>query len=119
MARDPRFLPGPAWVDTAWADAPVSPLWRRNLQAFFDAGRLRETGRICLLELTGPPSPEWADIALDGGCSGLVVPSAALRLVAHAAHRLPLLVRDPGDLAVARDLGVAAVADVDPALAAA
>lgn len=118
--RDPRTLPGPAWVDAAWVDAPVSPLWRRNLQALFEAGRLRETGRLCLLELEGDPSREWGDIAVDGGCSGLVVPWSALAMLSVHAHRLPLIVRlaDPALLPEALELGAIAVAGIDPRVAA-
>lgn len=112
-----RLLPGPDFVDRAWGGADHTPAWRRNFQALFDAGRLAGTGYLCLLDMVGPIDDprRFAELAVDGGCSGLVLDARHLDAVApRYAHRVPLVVGLPADADAAafrrvRDLGVTAV----------
>ncbi|MES2644963.1 MAG: hypothetical protein V4850_36085 [Myxococcota bacterium] len=112
-----RLLPGPDFVDRAWGGADHTPMWRRNLQALFDAGRLAGTGYLCLLDMVGPIDDpcRFAELAVDGGCSGLVLDARHLDAVApRYAHRVPLVVGLPVDADAAtirrvRDLGVVGI----------
>jgi class I fructose-bisphosphate aldolase len=112
-----RLLPGPDFVDRAWGGADHSPAWRRNFQSLFDAGRLAGTGYLCLLDMVGPIDDpcRFAELAVDGGCSGLVLDARHLDAVApRYAHRVPLVVGLPVDADAAtlrrvRDLGVVGI----------
>lgn len=112
-----RRLPGPDFLDRAWGGANPSPAWRRSFQALFDAGRLSGTGYLCLLDMVGPIDDplRFAELAVDGGCSGLVLDLRHLAAVApRFAHRMPLVVGLPEDadaatLRCVRDLGVVAI----------
>ncbi|MDP2308179.1 MAG: hypothetical protein Q8P18_19320 [Pseudomonadota bacterium] len=112
-----RLLPGPDYVDRVWGGGDRSPAWRRNFQALFDAGRLAGTGYLSLLDMVGPIDDpcRFAELAVDGGCSGLVLDARHLDAVApRFAHRVPLVVGLPVDADAAtlrrvRDLGVVGV----------
>jgi class I fructose-bisphosphate aldolase len=111
-----RLLPGPDFVERAWSNGPI-PAFRRNFQALFDAGRLAGTGHLCLLDLVGPAEDpaRFGELAVEGGCSGLVLALRHLDAVApRFAHRLPLIVgisadADASVLRRVRDAGAVGV----------
>lgn len=112
-----KLLAGPDFVDRAWGTPDHTPAWRRGFQALFDAGRLGGTGYLSLLDLVGPidDPARFAELAVDGGCSGLVLAERFLDAVApRYAHRLPLIVglaadADAATLRRVRDLGAVAI----------
>jgi class I fructose-bisphosphate aldolase len=89
-------LPGPDFVDRAWGPSDRTPAWLRSFQALFDAGRLVGTGYLSLLTATPDEQDPvgLAELAVEGGCSGLIASERVLGVIARThAHRVPLIAR--------------------------
>jgi class I fructose-bisphosphate aldolase len=110
IPRDQLQLPGPDFVDRVVAISDRSPAVMRNLQGFFDHGRLGGTGYLSILpvdqgiEHSGgasfAPNPLYFDpenivrLALEGGCNAVASTLGVLGAVARRyAHRIPFLVK--------------------------
>jgi len=102
--------PGPDFVDRIWLVSDRKPSVLRNLQALYDAGRLRGTGYLSILpvdqgiEHSAGASfaknliyfdPEaLATLALEGGCSGFASTLGVCGAISRKfAHKLPLIVK--------------------------
>jgi class I fructose-bisphosphate aldolase len=103
-------LPGPDFIDRVWMQSDRNPQVLRNLQAFFDHGRLGGTGYMSLLpvdqgiEHSGGASfaknPLYFDgeniirLAIEGGCNGVATTFGVFGTVARKyAHKIPFLVK--------------------------
>lgn len=103
-------LPGPDFVDRVWMQSDRNPQVMRNLQSFFDHGRLGGTGYMSLLpvdqgiEHSGGASfaknPLYFDgeniirLALEGGCNGVATTFGVFGTIARKyAHKIPFLVK--------------------------
>jgi len=103
-------LPGPDFVDRVWMQSDRNPQVMRNLQSFFDHGRLAGTGYMSLLpvdqgiEHSGGASfaknPLYFDgeniikLALEGGCNGVATTFGVFGTIARKyAHKIPFLVK--------------------------
>jgi class I fructose-bisphosphate aldolase len=103
-------LPGPDFIDRVWMQSDRNPQVMRNLQAFFDHGRLAGTGYMSLLpvdqgiEHSGGASfaknPLYFDgeniirLAIEGGCNGVATTFGVFGTVARKyAHKIPFLVK--------------------------
>jgi len=110
IPRDQLQLPGADFVDRVVAISDRSPVVMRNLQGFFDHGRLGGTGYLSILpvdqgiEHSGgasfAPNPLYFDpenivrLALEGGCNAVASTLGVLGAVARRyAHRIPFLVK--------------------------
>ncbi|MDY7108853.1 MAG: class I fructose-bisphosphate aldolase [Planctomycetota bacterium] len=103
-------LPGPDFIDRVWMPSDRNPQVLRNLQAFFNHGRLGGTGYMSLLpvdqgiEHSGGASfaknPLYFDgeniikLAIEGGCNGVATTFGVFGTVARKyAHKIPFLVK--------------------------
>jgi class I fructose-bisphosphate aldolase len=103
-------LPGPDFIDRVWMQSDRNPQVLRNLQSFFDHGRLGGTGYMSLLpvdqgiEHSGGASfaknPLYFDgeniirLAIEGGCNGVATTFGVFGTVARKyAHKIPFLVK--------------------------
>ena len=103
-------LPGPDFIDRVWMQSDRNPQVLRNLQSFFDHGRLGGTGYMSLLpvdqgiEHSGGASfaknPLYFDgeniirLAIEGGCNGVATTFGVFGTVARKyAHKIPSLVK--------------------------
>lgn len=103
-------LPGPDYVDriVAASDRPIPVL--RNLQAFFNHGRLAGTGYLSILPVdqgiehsagaSFAPNPIYFDpenivrLAIEGGCNAVASTLGVLGAVARKyAHKIPFLLK--------------------------
>lgn len=103
-------LPGPDYVDRAYAlsDRPTPVL--RSLQSLLDHGRLARTGYVSILPVdqgiehsagaSFAPNPAYFDpesivkLAIEGGCSAVASTLGVLGSVARKyAHRIPFLLK--------------------------
>jgi fructose-bisphosphate aldolase, class I len=104
------LLPGPEYVDRAYAlsDRPTPVL--RNLQAMFTHGRLAGTGYLSILPVdqgiehsagaSFAPNPDYFDgdnivkLAIEGGCNAVASTLGVLGSVARKyAHKIPFIVK--------------------------
>jgi fructose-bisphosphate aldolase, class I len=104
------LLPGPDYVDRAYAlsDRPTPVL--RNLQQLFDRGRLANTGYLSILPVdqgiehsagaSFAPNPDYFDpenivkLAIEGGCNAVASTLGVLGAVARKyAHKIPFIVK--------------------------
>ena len=99
-------LPGPDFVERTWVDSDRSPAVLCGLQRMFDQGRLGGTGYLSVLDARGEPD---VDLAIEGGCSAVILTLDGLRASARRyAHRIPLIVVTDAPAEV-RDLGAVGV----------
>jgi class I fructose-bisphosphate aldolase len=103
-------LPGPDFIDRVVANSNRGPAVQRNLQAFFNQGRLGGTGYLSILPVdqgvehsagaSFAPNPLFFDpeniirLALEGGCNGVASTMGVLASVSRKyAHKIPFLVK--------------------------
>ncbi len=110
ISKDRLCLPGPDWVDRAFAqsDRPTPVL--RSLQTLLNHGRLAGTGHVSILpvdqgiEHSGgasfAPNPDYFDpenivkLAMEGGCNGVASTLGVLGSVARKyAHKIPFILK--------------------------
>ena len=110
ISKDRLCLPGPDWVDRAFAqsDRPTPVL--RSLQTLLNHGRLAGTGNVSILpvdqgiEHSGgasfAPNPDYFDpenivkLAMEGGCNGVASTLGVLGSVARKyAHKIPFILK--------------------------
>ena len=108
--KDQLHHPGPDFVDRIWipSDRPINVL--RNLNHFFNAGRLAGTGYVSILPVdqgiehtagaSFAPNPIYFDsekiveLAIEGGCNGVASTFGVLGSVARKyAHRIPFILK--------------------------
>jgi len=110
ISKERLYVPGPDFVDRAWGQSDRSPRVRRNMQAFFNHGRLGGTGYLSILPVDHgisfsagsafAPNPRYFDpreivrLVLEGGCNGVITTFGVLGSVAEEfAHKIPLLLK--------------------------
>lgn len=103
-------LPGADFVDRVMALSNRKPSVLRNLQAFFNQGRLAGTGYLSLLPVdqgvehsagaSFAPNPMFFDpkhiveLAIEGGCNGVASTLGVLGIVARQyAHKIPMILK--------------------------
>ncbi len=103
-------LPGADFVDRVMALSNRKPHVLRNLQAFFNQGRLAGTGYLSLLPVdqgvehsagaSFAPNPMFFDpkhiveLAIEGGCNGVASTLGVLGIVARQyAHKIPMILK--------------------------
>ena len=110
VSKEHLHLPGPDFVERIFtpSDRPAPML--RNLQTFYDHGRLAGTGYLSLLPVdqgiehsagaSFAPNPIYFDpeniikLAIEGGCNGVASTLGVLGSVARKyAHRIPFVVK--------------------------
>lgn len=110
IPKENLHVPGPDFVDRIFiqADRPAPVL--RNLQSFFDHGRLAGTGYMSLLPVdqgiehtagaSFAPNPIYFDpeniikLAIEGGCNGVASTLGVFGSVARKyAHKIPFIVK--------------------------
>ena len=108
--KEQLHLPGPDFIDRILVPSDRSPAVQRNLQSFFDHGRLAKTGYLSLLPVdqgiehgagaSFAPNPIYFDpenivkLAIEGGCSGVASTLGVLGSVARKyAHKIPFIVK--------------------------
>ena len=110
MPKEGLQLPGADFVDRvmAFSDRKASVL--RNLQAFYNQGRLAGTGYLSLLPVdqgvehsagaSFAPNPMFFDpkhiveLAIEGGCNGVASTLGVLAIVARQyAHKIPMILK--------------------------
>lgn len=110
IAAKDLHLPGPDFVDRVYAATDRSPQVLRNLQQFFNHGRLSGTGYLSILPVdqgiehsagaSFAPNPIYFDpanivkLAIDGGCNGVASTLGVLGAVARTyAHKIPFILK--------------------------
>ena len=110
IAKELIHVPGPDWVDRAFAptDRPINVL--KNFQSLLNHGRLAGTGYVSILpvdqgiEHSGgrsfAPNPIYFDgenivkLAIEGGCNGVASTLGVLGSVARKyAHKIPFILK--------------------------
>ncbi|MGN6677235.1 MAG: class I fructose-bisphosphate aldolase, partial [Streptosporangiaceae bacterium] len=108
VAKNELHLPGPDFVSRVWKDSDRSVQVLRNLQSFFDHGRLAGTGYLSILPVdqgiehtagaSFAPNPIYFDgdkiveLAIEGGCNGVASTFGVLGSIARKyAHRIPFI----------------------------
>ena len=103
-------LPGPDFIDRIWIGSDRNPQVLRNLQSFYDHGRLAGTGYMSILPVdqgiehsagaSFAKNPAYFDgenivkLAIDGGCNAVATTFGALSSVSRKyAHRIPFMVK--------------------------
>jgi class I fructose-bisphosphate aldolase len=103
-------VPGADFVDRVMALSNRKPSVLRNLQAFFNHGRLAGTGYLSLLPVdqgvehsagaSFAPNPMFFDpkhiveLAIEGGCNGVASTLGVLGIVARQyAHKIPMILK--------------------------
>ena len=108
VPKSQLHLPGPDFVSRVWKDSDRSVQVLRNLQTFFDHGRLAGTGYLSILPVdqgiehtagaSFAPNPIYFDgekiveLAIEGGCNAVASTFGVLGSVARRyAHRIPFI----------------------------
>ena len=108
VAKAQLHLPGPDFVSRVWKDSDRSVQVLRNLQTFFDHGRLAGTGYLSILPVdqgiehtagaSFAPNPIYFDgdkiveLAIEGGCNAVASTFGVLGSIARKyAHRIPFI----------------------------
>ncbi len=110
IAKERLHVPGPDWVDRAFAlsDRPVPVL--RSVQTLLGNGRLAGTGYVSILPVdqgiehsagaSFAPNPDYFDseklveLAIEGGCNGVASTLGVLGSVARKyAHKIPFILK--------------------------
>ncbi|MFO8056381.1 MAG: class I fructose-bisphosphate aldolase [bacterium] len=110
IPRDMLHLPGPDFVDRVFTQTDRPPQVLKNLQQFYDHGRLAGTGYLSVLpvdqgiEHSGgasfAPNPMYFDpekiveLAVEGGCNGVASTLGVLGMCSRKyAHKIPFIVK--------------------------
>ena len=108
--KEQLHLPGPDFIDRVLVPSDRSPAVLRNLQIFFDHGRLAKTGYLSILPVdqgvehgagaSFAPNPIYFDpenivkLAIEGGCNAVGSTLGVLGSVARRyAHKIPFIVK--------------------------
>jgi fructose-bisphosphate aldolase, class I len=108
VPKSQLHLPGPDFVSRVWKDSDRSVQVLRNLQSFFDHGRLAGSGYLSILPVdqgiehtagaSFAPNPIYFDgekiveLAIEGGCNAVASTFGVLGSVARKyAHRIPFI----------------------------
>jgi class I fructose-bisphosphate aldolase len=108
VPKSQLHLPGPDFVSRVWKDSDRSVRVLRNLQSFFEHGRLAGTGYLSILPVdqgiehtagaSFAPNPIYFDgekileLAIEGGCNAVASTFGVLGSVARRyAHRIPFI----------------------------
>ena len=108
--REQLHLPGPDFIDRVLVASDRNPAVLRNLQTFFDHGRLASTGYLSILPVdqgiehsagaSFAPNPIYFDpenivkLAIEGGCNAVASTLGVLGSVARKyAHKIPCIVK--------------------------
>jgi len=108
--KEQLHLPGPDFIDRVLVPSDRNPAVLRNLQAFFDHGRLAKTGYLSVLPVdqgiehsagaSFAPNPIYFDpenivkLAIEGGCNAVASTLGVLGSVARKyAHKIPFIVK--------------------------
>jgi len=108
--KEQLHLPGPDFIDRVLVPSDRNPAVLRNLQAFFDHGRLSGTGYLSVLPVdqgiehsagaSFAPNPIYFDpenivkLAIEGGCNAVASTLGVLGSVARTyAHKIPFIVK--------------------------
>ncbi len=110
IPKESIYVPGPDFIDRVWSQSDRTPQVLRSLQAFYNNGRLANTGYVSILpvdqgiEHTGgasfAPNPAYFDpenivkLAIEGGCNAVASTLGVLGSVARKyAHKIPFMVK--------------------------
>ncbi len=110
IPKESLYLPGGDFVDRVWKDSDRSPQVLRNLQAIFNAGRLRGTGYLSILPVdqgiehsagaSFSPNPVYFDpenivkLAIEGECNAVASTLGVLGAVSRKyAHKIPFVLK--------------------------
>jgi len=110
ISKDQLHLPGPDFVDRVWKDSDRSPQVLRNMQAIFNAGRLKGTGYLSILPVdqgiehsagaSFSPNPIYFDpenivkLAIEGECNAVASTLGVLGAVSRKyAHKIPFVLK--------------------------
>jgi len=108
--KEQLHLPGPDFIDRVLVSSDRNPAVLRNLQSFFDHGRLAGTGYLSILPVdqgiehsagaSFAPNPIYFDpenivkLAIEGGCNAVASTLGVLGSVARKyAHKIPFIVK--------------------------
>ena len=108
--KEQLHLPGPDFIDRILVSSDRSPVVLRNLQTFFDHGRLAGTGYLSILPVdqgiehsagaSFAPNPIYFDpenivkLAIEGGCNAVASTLGVLGSVTRKyAHKIPFIVK--------------------------
>jgi len=108
--KEQLHLPGPDFIDRVLVPSDRNPAVLRNLQTFFDHGRLAGTGYLSILPVdqgvehgagaSFAPNPIYFDpenivkLAIEGGCNAVASTLGVLGSVARKyAHKIPFIVK--------------------------
>lgn len=103
-------LPGADFIDRVMAQSNRKPSVLRNLQAFYNQGRLAGSGYLSLLPVdqgvehsagaSFAPNPMFFDpkhiveLAIEGGCNGVASTLGVLGIIARQyAHKIPMILK--------------------------
>jgi fructose-bisphosphate aldolase, class I len=110
IPKESLLLPGPDYVDRAYALSDRSPRVLAALQSVLDTGRLKNTGYVSILPVdqgiehsaaaSFAPNPAYFDpeniveLALEGGCNAAASTLGVLGSVARKyAHKIPFILK--------------------------
>jgi len=108
--KEQLHLPGPDFVDRILVPSDRNPMVLRNLQTFFDHGRLAKTGYLSILPVdqgiehsagaSFAPNPIYFDpenivkLAIEGGCNAVASTLGGLGIVARKyTHKIPFILK--------------------------
>ena len=108
--KDQLHLPGPDFVDRIVAQTDRSPNVMKNMNWFFNTGRLAGTGYLSILPVdqgiehsagaSFAPNPEYFDpenivkLAIEGGCNAVASTLGVLGSISRKyAHKIPFLLK--------------------------
>src|SRR5690348_14804402 len=108
VPKSQLHLPGPDFVSRVWKDSNRSVQVLRNLQSFFDHGRLAGSGYLSILPVdqgiehtagaSFAPNPMYFDggkiveLAVEGGCNAVASTFGVLGSIARKyAHKIPFI----------------------------
>ncbi len=110
VSKDDLHLPGPDFIDRVMSQSDRTIPVLRNLQTFYNQGRLAGTGYLSILPVdqgiehsagaSFAPNPVYFDpenivkLALEGGCNGVASTLGVLGSVARKyAHKIPFILK--------------------------
>ena len=110
VSKSHLHLPGPDFVDRIVLGSDRSPVVMRNMQTFFNAGRLGGTGYLSILPVdqgiehtagaSFAPNPIYFDpenivkLAIEGGCNGVASTLGVLGSISRKyAHKIPFILK--------------------------
>ena len=110
VKKDDLYLPGPDFIDRVVAQSDRNNKVLRNLQSFYNFGRLAGTGYLSILPVdqgiehsagaSFAPNPQFFDpenivkLAIEGGCNGVASTLGVLGSVSRKyAHKIPMILK--------------------------